>query len=329
MIVVHTGLMKAASTYIQHNVFPYVAGATYISKNDQFGRAFEKAIRSNALQQTANTLDEMKLFYNELEKSQRMIIISAEKLSCDPRLFYENFEYNTRRLSHVLPEARIIFVIRRQDTFFESYYLHQVRKGSPLNYKDFLNIGSHRRYSGKGDSRVTDYRCLDLVAMIDTYVETFGKGNVLVLMQEQLEGDPDLFLRKISEFLCISEKLQYEGTRRLNLRQGHFNFKGRLYLNRIYNSQEWHANLMMRALRRSVSEIVLRGSTMIDRIRQRSAYPIGQSDKQIILEYHEESNLRLKKYFPESELVKYGYCQPGKFETSGHNFGESRVRINT
>ncbi|MEM9832815.1 MAG: hypothetical protein AAF944_19440 [Bacteroidota bacterium] len=136
-IVIHIGLPKTASTYLQTTYFPHLKKVTYIGRPyTQINKAF------NSLQWIDDPLFSLTEFQNEIEhikkyhQENNTILISDE-------LFFGNVFYNfmnrgiiARRLSLAIPNAEIILFIRNQNDLILSLYNQFVKIGL---FNDQLN----------------------------------------------------------------------------------------------------------------------------------------------------------------------------------------------
>lgn len=110
-IIIHIGLHKTATTFLQKDIFPYVRGYNFIYYFD-----FKKSY-----------------------KYSKKIIISDETLSGTP---FFNKDPNVRfdiagKLKLLFPEARILLVLREKEGWVKSLYGEYVRKGGYCSFNTF------------------------------------------------------------------------------------------------------------------------------------------------------------------------------------------------
>lgn len=100
-------------------------------------------------------------------------------------------ELIAKRIYQTSPSAKIIMVLRNQPDWLISRYKHYLIKGEPRSFPEFVkdkSVLASAFYS----------------PIVDLYLKLFGRGNVLVIFYEQLIGNPEKFLNKISDFMGIS-----------------------------------------------------------------------------------------------------------------------------
>ena len=203
-VYVHTGLPKTATTYLQKNVFPYLKNVHYISKygdNEFFNKYFLKIRFGN------NIIIENEIKQNFLEYlrfvDERKILISEEALS-EPRNNGRHFWPNTQILSKIFPSVKIIFTIRYQIDFIESFYLQDLKVGSCLGIDAFLRYSKKEKYFLEFESTLVpkiSVFYLDYQKFISLYIELFGKNNVKVMIYEQFKQSKKEFISDLCNFI--------------------------------------------------------------------------------------------------------------------------------
>ena len=74
-------------------------------------------------------------------------VISNERFSGNPAAGWHDAERTAQRLHQVMPQARILLVVREQEDLLRSIWRQQIRIGSICSLEDFLRpleIGDHR-----------------------------------------------------------------------------------------------------------------------------------------------------------------------------------------
>ncbi|WP_067148375.1 hypothetical protein [Pseudotamlana agarivorans] len=218
-IIIHIGLHKTGTTFLQKHVFPRIESLSVIRAWDTHRKIIE---------------------FNFKEK----ILITDEGISGDPwnGSYLDEFKRNIRNVKRLYGDVKIIFGIRRHDEFILSLYkqyLHQ--KG----YKD-LSLLYHQDDSGMLKQR--DLFFYERIAMLK---EMFS--NVFIYSQETLKSRPSSFFKALFLFMdvsCyfnfdtlekkeenkgVSTKLQVEWLKRLNA----INYKllNLPFLPSLYNSK--------------------------------------------------------------------------------------------
>jgi hypothetical protein len=160
-IFFHVGLARAASTYLQHKVFPYLQGVHYIPPNRY--RRYQHII--------ASTHAARYLVSREFD----------QRLACESQKFAQLF-----------PEARIIMVLRRSDRWIASRYRQLVKNGHGLSFQEFFDIDH--------DRGLWKINAASMFAKIKI-VETYFRHKPLVLFHEDLATAPFDFFDKIARFM--------------------------------------------------------------------------------------------------------------------------------
>jgi hypothetical protein len=169
-VVVHVGLHKTATTFLQREIFPKLENVNFIKLN------------------AGHPGD---ILYVELDDS-RINVISSESLSGYPFLVHDDVDAACRdrmaiRLNRIFPNARIIVGIRDKDDWLQSLY-KQYFKTRPMNTeKTFLEF--------------FDEGYLDHEGYISLLRELFPE--VYVYRYEQLCDSPDDFVKGICDFIGV------------------------------------------------------------------------------------------------------------------------------
>ncbi len=149
-IFFHVGLARAASTYLQHKVFPHFRGVYYIPPNHY--RRYQDII-------TRTTAPKY--------------LVSRE--------FDQRLESESSKFAHVFPDARVIIVLRRPDHWIASRYRQLVKNGFALSFPDFFDI--------EHDSGLWKISAASMWTKIQI-IETYFHHTPLVLFQEDLTTAP-------------------------------------------------------------------------------------------------------------------------------------------
>ncbi len=123
-------------------------------------------------------------------------ILSNERFSGNPAAGWHDAERTARRLADVVPDARVLLVVREPHDLMRSIWLQQVRIGHPAGIEDFLRpaaSGDHRLPTPDLSFLRFDRYAADLDAV-------FGADRVFVLPYELLRRDAADFLDRVSAF---------------------------------------------------------------------------------------------------------------------------------
>mgnify|MGYP000256465864 CR=1 FL=1 len=117
---------------------------------------------------------------------------------------YKDLVVKARRVKQLIPEAKIIFVIRNQFDWFESQY-----RDHPFDPRDFTigkSVSFDKWVNIVGWSQSIKLKgALDYFSVVSCYEELFGRENLKVLLFEDLSVDLAFFVKEISDFMGIEE----------------------------------------------------------------------------------------------------------------------------
>lgn len=159
-IYFHVGLGKVASTYLQHRVFPKLEGIKYIPTG-------------------------------KYKKSKEIITRGGHSKYLVSREFDLQFEREVRWFTKTFPDARIIILFRRHDSWIASQYRRHVKNGWYWDFKKFFDLESDSGYWKKKD--LLFYPKLEII-------EECSGQKPLVLFHDELKKDPWIFFDKISDY---------------------------------------------------------------------------------------------------------------------------------
>ena len=199
---IHIGFPKTASTTLQDQFFAKLNGVA------NTGRPFES--RETIKLVTGLALDDDGDYD---EKAMAARIEQARASGAEVLLHSDETVVNTsirmiaaKRLHRLLPEAKIIAIVRNQFDALESYYAGHGRQLRPApqpwggRYVTFDNfIAFHVGNPRRGPLPTFDY-----AHNLETYASLFGEKNVHVLLYEDFVSDRTAFLRSLAEILGLN-----------------------------------------------------------------------------------------------------------------------------
>jgi len=126
-------------------------------------------------------------------------VISNERFSGNPAAGWHDAERTATRLARLLPDARILLVVREQKALLTSMWLQQIRIGGICGIEDFL------RPASRGDHRlpVPDMRFLEFDRYVSLLDDLFGADSVQVMPFEKMKANPEEHLRRLEMFSGI------------------------------------------------------------------------------------------------------------------------------
>ncbi len=162
-IFFHLGPSKTGSTYLQKIIFPRLKNVKYHSKRHFWD--YKKNFITD--------IHEKHLFSREFDDSLEKRIID---------------------ISDLFPQARIILVLRRQDSWIASKYRYHIRKLGRMSFEEFFDIESNKAFCTK--EKFYYRKKIELV-------EKHFDNKPLILLFDDLRTNPKLLVRQLTDFLGI------------------------------------------------------------------------------------------------------------------------------
>jgi hypothetical protein len=204
--VVHIGMHKTATTYLQTSVFSNKAVF-----QRPWGGGSALAVEHFVLQhpERFSAQEARKAVTDALIPDSPLIpVISHEELSGNPMNGQYDMDRVATRIHATLPEARILIGIREQNSAILSNYSQYIRQGGTKPLMDLLTTA--RPGPGYRPTMRLDHFEYDLI--IQHYARLFGSERVLVLPIEQLRQHPALYCERLKTFLSTTQDFQLPET---------------------------------------------------------------------------------------------------------------------
>ena len=208
MLILHIGLPKTATTFLQHRVFPHVPNLTYLHRV----RGPEAAAVCHDFRKFARAAAPLALGYRlRIAAGLRALapsgpaLVSDENISVLATGFWTGEGADPDRFAGRLGSAgglprpaKVIIGIRRQDQWLASRYAE-----SSKHFPDFCQADFERRMAAlTGAARLAGpFRWLDYRAVRQAFLAALGPGNVFVLPLERLAAAQDETLEALGDFL--------------------------------------------------------------------------------------------------------------------------------
>jgi hypothetical protein len=175
-MVLHIGLHKTATSFLQRRVFPRLEGVAFAGYPPMGGQTVKLVARR--------------------ARRDAPLLLSDENLSGHPfrGRWIEEFEESVRGLALLFPEARVIVGFRAHGSWLVSVYKQYLNKGGTLTLREFLGFGDTPGIVRQQD---TDFgRRLDLL-------EALFPGRVFVHTQEEIANALASFMGDLCAFLGV------------------------------------------------------------------------------------------------------------------------------
>lgn len=191
--VVHLGLHKTATTFLQTRFFPGLAGIRYVPLRTGRPAFLDAVLRADALEfDPARALAAL-----DPPAGDGPVVISDEQFY---GLVWNGAEARgttAERLARIFPGGRVILVLRNQPEQLQSLYLQYVKTGGTASPADFLSSKRHPLRLSPAYFRYASY--------VEHLRRLFGEPNVCVLLYEDMRADQEAFLGRLCEFLGVPD----------------------------------------------------------------------------------------------------------------------------
>jgi hypothetical protein len=188
--VVHIGFAKAASTFMQ-SVFADHAGICFCN-----GVALLKQLCVNELFFDAVKTSELVREERQMAAG-RQLVVSHERLSGNPHSGFYDCAEIAERLGAVVPDAKIIIIIREQFSMMVSCYKQYIRIGGTKTLEEYLKPVKDYRSPG------FDWKVLRYLELVRLYQQLFGQKNVFVMPVELLAKKSDGSFPELFHFMGL------------------------------------------------------------------------------------------------------------------------------
>ncbi|RPI75570.1 MAG: hypothetical protein EHM45_14780 [Desulfobacteraceae bacterium] len=195
-LVVHIGLHKTGSTWLQTCYFPTHPEIHYLNRIDKEMDVFHYVMKADENQwniQHATGLVERTL----KNTNGKINLYSEENLS--GQLWRGCFDSKriALRMSQVFKGLKIILIVRNQIDMLKSIYRQYVHEGGYLSFKGFLD---DEKIAGKDLLEHLKY-----ATIIEYYMQLFGQENIYLGIYEEFERYPDTFVEELSAFMGVKK----------------------------------------------------------------------------------------------------------------------------
>jgi hypothetical protein len=194
--LVHIGLPKSASTWLQLTAFPVLEPASFHGPYTPLGLSLTSLLYEHEYQQ--GSLEAAAR--DQRSRSGRRLVLSLEGLSFRGQVLPDRpratIRETAQRLGNELNKPDVLLIVRRQDRLMRSVYAQYIHQGGVLDFDDW-----HRRPSRAYAFEAEQY---DHMRTISDYAP--HASSVTVIPFELLTSSPAIFLAQ------IAQALGHEGT---------------------------------------------------------------------------------------------------------------------
>lgn len=197
--LIHIGYHKTGTTWLQRCLFAR-ADLGFVAL-DEHADIHEKLVFPHPLDFDATACRAaFQARFDEIAAQGKVPVLSAERLCGNPHSGGYDSKEIADRLAAVVPEGRILIVLREQKSIILSTYKQYVRAGGTAPIRHYLFPPE------RGRSRVPmfDFEHFKYHRLIGYYQRLFGRENVLILPFELFRRTPREFAERILRFADLA-----------------------------------------------------------------------------------------------------------------------------
>ena len=218
-----------------------------------------------------------------------------------------DFERLVNRISHLLPDAKIIMVIRNQPSLMLSRYSEYLIAGGKVAFEDFASGLMGDR--GEGNRFFQNYY-FEIISILQRH---FPTEKLLILIQEEMSADMSIAEKAVADFLGVGEPLVVKRTflsERKSLSLA--GMQCLRFLNRLLVKQSSFAGAPpVTRCPRCVYHNLVRAVRAVDflvlgRFSASSSDLLTAARRKSVLAHFRADNFRLQEYFGR-DLARMGY----------------------
>ena len=183
--ILHIGLGKSGSTYIENNIFKKMRNSIYI---DILSDELTDVLFLDTLEFNKKNLSE-KIYTEKNKKENEYLLISCPGVTT-PKKFDQFIVCD--RLRSIFKDSMIILILRNQFEYITSYYRERVAGGAYISFPNFMKYC----FSNYNASFLPN---LNYFNLCHYYTQKFGEDNVKIFLYEELFDEKKNFNKNLFE----------------------------------------------------------------------------------------------------------------------------------
>ncbi len=199
-MLIHIGYTKTATSWLQRHLFgnPATGFGWLKTKGDISGRPHKDSpVRQLVLLSPFDVeppalREDFARLIGSVQARGLVPVISLERLSGSPFSGGDDSTLIAERLRHLFPGAKVLVVIREQESMIVSTYKQYVKVGGALSLARFVAL----RRSSNLHVPWFELRYFEYDRLLRHYSELFGAERLLVLAYEEFVENPAAFVAK-------------------------------------------------------------------------------------------------------------------------------------
>lgn len=194
-VLIHVGLHKTGTTWLQKKFFPYLENVVYVDNVEMIHSIFLTPRFGDF--DVARVMEVFRPYIMKAFSAGQPLLISDEALGGRP--FHQKFvrEITALRLQRAFPNARILVTIREQEALVRSFYGEYLRYGYASSLREFLN----QDLNDPNIHPILDLAFYEFDRLFSFYRAVFGTRNVDVIPSEWLLADNAAFASRLGALL--------------------------------------------------------------------------------------------------------------------------------
>ena len=202
--IIHVGLHKSGSTFLQSKIFPEIKNHIYLGFYNSNLLLEEVRYFQNCSNYSfnENKIKNLVEFINNCKNKNRNFLISSEAFTGGlPSLAYGTgvfIEMIAGRIKKYIPNPKIVLILRNQRDIICSTYKDDIQLGYTCNFDEWV----------KERLKMNSFEYYKYDKMVSCYQNIFGKNNVSVYFYEEVfnsSQEMQNFLKNMGLELKISE----------------------------------------------------------------------------------------------------------------------------
>jgi len=194
-VVVHVGLHKTGSSFLQRHFFPKLPGVQYVDR----AASHEFMVYLRWQDDFVYAVSEAREVFEACRGEKRpgaLVLLSDEQYYGMPYHGCMLRRRNVDRLAGVFPGLRVVVVLRNPRDMLESLYLQYVKTGGSASWRQFLQFRRESLFVSNAYFQYGYY--------VRYLQQKFGRGRVVVLFYEDFRSDPAGFLDTWCQLLGVA-----------------------------------------------------------------------------------------------------------------------------
>lgn len=199
-VLLHVGLHKCASTWLQKTIFSDEVLGFFAPLGGMAAMAVTEFVTVDPLMfDAAQARSRLQEAVSTLHRDGLVTVISHEALSSRPHHGRYYAPIVARRLHEVFPDARLLMVFREQVSMISALHVEHVRNGGMHSLAEFIGTGQEP----PGWEALCKLSFFHFDRLLAAYEAEFGKDRVLALPLEMLRYEPEAFLARLFGFVGL------------------------------------------------------------------------------------------------------------------------------